>query len=34
MDDLDKLAALLELSGLWVGETTLEDVLRHGRQKE
>jgi len=32
MDDLDKLAALLELSGLWVGETALEMVLRDERQ--
>ena len=31
MDDLEKLAALLELSGLRVGETTLKDILRDGR---
>src|SRR5258708_39403969 len=31
VDDLDKLAALLELSGLGVGESTLEDILREGR---
>lgn len=30
IDDLEQLAALLELSGLWVGEPTEEDIFRHG----
>ena len=30
VDDLEKLATLLELNGLWVGETTLKDVFRGG----
>ena len=28
--DLEKLATLLELNGLWVGEATLEDIFREG----
>src|SRR5258708_31866564 len=31
VDNLDKLAALLELSGRGVGESTFEDILREGR---